>query len=132
MHTILYIDDDTHYVHLIDKYLSAHGYSVETAKDEHEGVRKARELQPDLILLDLYLPRATGLDVITQLREEVSTWNIPVVVLSDLPIPQSRQLTAGAGVQEFVPKPCRARQLIGAVRRHVARRACVSSDMILH
>jgi DNA-binding response OmpR family regulator len=132
MNTILYIDDDAHYARMIDTFLSSCGFDVETALDGHEGVRKARDLQPDVILLDLYLPRVEGLEVITQIREEALTWNIPIVVMSTLPISQSRQLMEGTGVQDYVSKPFKIRDLIATVRRNVARRPGVVSDRVIH
>jgi DNA-binding response OmpR family regulator len=132
MNTILYIDDDTHYAWMIDKFLSSCGFDVETALDGREGVKKARDLQPDVILLDLYLPRVEGLEVITQIREEALTWNIPIVVMSTLPISQSRQLMAGTGVQDYVSKPFKIRDLIATVRRNAAHRPGVATDLIVH
>jgi DNA-binding response OmpR family regulator len=132
MTTILYIDDDTHYASFIAKFLSSCGFDVETALDGHEGVKKARDLQPDVILLDLFLPRVEGLEVIAQLREEALTWNIPIVIMSTLPICQSRQLMAGTGVQDYVSKPFKIRDLIAAVRRNAAHRPGVASDRVVH
>jgi CheY-like chemotaxis protein len=131
MHTILYIDD-IHYTRMIDRFLSSQGYAVETAQDGHEGVRKARELQPDLIPLDLYLPRVRGIEVIAQLRQEALTWNIPIVVMSTLPIPQSRELMDSTGVQDYVSKPFKIQDLINTVRRNVVHRAGLSSDTFMH
>jgi DNA-binding response OmpR family regulator len=132
MRTVLYIDDDRHYARMIDKFLSSRGFDVETALDRHEGVKKARDLQPDVILLDLYLPRVEGLEVITQIRTEALTWNIPIVVMSSLPISQSRQLMEGAGVQDYVSKPFKMRDLIETVRRAAAYRPGVATELIVH
>jgi DNA-binding response OmpR family regulator len=132
MRTILYIDDDTHYTRMIDKCLSSRGFDVETALEGQEGVKKARDLQPDVILLDLYLPRAEGLEVISQIRAEALTWNIPIVVMSSLPLSQSRQLMEGAGVQDYVSKPFKMRDLIETVRRNAAYRPGVATELIVH
>ena len=132
MNTILYIDDDIHYARVIDKFLSSRGFDVETALDGREGVVKARQLQPDLILLDLYLPQVESLDVIAHIREEALTWNIPIVVMSALPTIQSRQLMEGAGVQDYLPKPFKIRDLIDTVQRNVAHRPGVASDRVVH
>lgn len=132
MNTILCIDDDIDYARIIDKFLSPRGFDVRTAQDGYEGVIKARELQPDLILLDLYLPRVEGLEVIKQIREEALTWNIPIVVMSTLPIAQSRQLMEGSGVQDYLSKPFRIRDLIDTIQRNVAHRRGVLSDSIVH
>jgi DNA-binding response OmpR family regulator len=132
MNTILCIDNDVHYARMVDKFLSQCGFAVETALSVDEGVRKACELQPDLILLDLYLPRADGLEVITQLRAEALTWNIPIVVMSALPIAESRQLMEGTGVQDFISKPFRIRDLINTVRKNAAQRGGMPSGSIVH
>jgi len=132
VNTILCIDDDIDYARIIDKFLSPRGFDVRTAQDGYEGVIKARELQPDLILLDLYLPRVEGLEVIKQIREEALTWNIPIVVMSTLPIAQSRQLMEGSGVQDYLSKPFRIRDLIDTIQRNVAHRRGVLSDSIVH
>lgn len=132
MNTILCIDDDIDYARIIDKFLSPRGFDVRTAQDGYEGVIKARELQPDLILLDLYLPRVEGLEVIKQIREEALTWNIPIVVMSTLPIAQSRQLMEGSGVQDYLSKPFRIRDLIDTIQRNVTHRRGVLSDSIVH
>jgi two-component system alkaline phosphatase synthesis response regulator PhoP len=132
MNTVLYIGDDAHDARMIDTCLSSCGFDVETAFDGHEGVRKARDLQPDVILLDLYLPRVEGLEVITRIREDALTWNIPVVVMSSLPTSQSRQLMEGTGVQDYVSKPFKTRDLIATVRRNAAQRPGAASDLIVH
>jgi len=132
VNTILCIDDDIDYARIIDKFLSPRGFDVRTAQDGYEGVIKARELQPDLILLDLYLPRVEGLEVIKQIREEALTWNIPIVVMSTLPIAQSRQLMEGSGVQDYLSKPFRIRDLIDTIQRNVTHRRGVLSDSIVH
>ena len=132
MNTILCIDDDIDYARIIDKFLSPRGFDVRTAQDGYEGVIKARELQPDLILLDLYLPRVEGLEVIKQIREEALTWNIPIVVMSTLPIAQSRQLMEGSGVQDYLSKPFRIRDLIDTIQRNVTHRRGVLPDSIVH
>ena len=132
MNTILYIDEDMHYARMVNKFLTSYGFNVETAYEGAEGVKKARELQPDLILVDLCLPRVRGLEVITQIREEALTCYIPIVVISALPASQSRQLTEGIGVQDFIPKPFKIQDLINTVRRNIAQRVCASSDAVVH
>jgi two-component system alkaline phosphatase synthesis response regulator PhoP len=132
VNTILCIDDDIDYARIIDKFLSSRGFDVRTAQDGYEGVIKARELQPDLILLDLYLPRVEGLEVIKRIREEALTWNIPIVVMSTLPIAQSRQLMEGTGVQDYLSKPFKTRDLIDTIQRNVTHRPGVLSDSIVH
>jgi two-component system alkaline phosphatase synthesis response regulator PhoP len=119
---ILYIDDDEHYGWLVKTLLSLQNLAVETAYDGLEGMRKARELRPDLILLNLYLPRIDGVEVIQQLRDEAGTRNIPIVVLSALPKQHGRRLVQGLGVQDILSKPFQVDELISIVHEYVHRR----------
>jgi two-component system alkaline phosphatase synthesis response regulator PhoP len=123
MRTILYIDDDEQYAWMIKTLLGKRGFIVETACDGLEGMRKARQLQPDLILLDMYLPRIDGLEVVEQLRSESPTRHIPIVVMSALPTHSSRKLLQGVDVQDVVSKPFQLEELLNTVSRNLAKRA---------
>jgi len=127
MPSILYIDDDIHYARMIVALLTPHGFQVDTAEDGLEGLRKARELEPDLILLDLYLPRVSGLELIGQLQSEPLTRNIPLVVMTALPLEQSRQLVDGTGVQDCIAKPFKPDELTAILHRILHRPAHVVS-----
>jgi DNA-binding response OmpR family regulator len=120
---VLYIDDDEHYAWLIKTLLGLQELDVTTAHDGLEGLRKARELQPDLILIDMYLPRIDGVEVIQRLRSEALTGDIPIVVMSALPEHHSRRLLQDLCIQDVVCKPFHLNQLTSVVRKHLRRRA---------
>ncbi|HYL13402.1 MAG TPA: response regulator [Terriglobales bacterium] len=81
---ILIIDDSQFMRIAIDRILTAAGYIVKTAGDGDEGLRMAREMKPDLILLDMLLPKAPGPEVLRTLKKDPATSIIPVVVLTVL------------------------------------------------
>lgn len=81
---ILLIDDSRVLRHAHERAFAKAGYEVLTAKDGEEGLRIARENSPDLVLLDLMLPRIAGEDVLRTLKGDSRTKRIPVVVLSGL------------------------------------------------
>jgi DNA-binding response OmpR family regulator len=82
--TILLIDDSKLLRTANARALVRAGYQVISVGDGEEGLRSARESLPDLILLDMLLPKVTGLDVLRGLKSDARTKNIPVIVLSAL------------------------------------------------
>lgn len=119
MPTVLYIDSDQSYRRLLKACLAAHNFEVDMAKDGLEGVKKARELRPDLILMDLYLPRMDSLEVIEQLKCSSLTWDIPIVLVSKLPAHRCYQFVKVAGAQGYVAKPFKTEELIKTIRKNL-------------
>jgi len=94
---ILLIEDSKFQRMASERALLNAGYSVIHAKDGDEGLRAARENIPDLILLDMMLPKLSGLDVLRALKGDVLVKHIPVIVLSGLgKANESKLLTEGA------------------------------------
>lgn len=81
---ILIIEDEESMREVIKTRLEQEGYQVETASHGKGGLEKAKTSQPDLILLDLLLPKIGGLQVLEKLKEDASTNQIPVVIYSQL------------------------------------------------
>lgn len=80
---ILLIEDDRFLRRACETGLRQRGYAVVTAADGEEGLRAARSEPPDLILLDLLMPKMSGLEVLRSLRADAATQHIPVLVLSN-------------------------------------------------
>lgn len=81
---ILIIEDEVALADAMKVGLSDVGYQAETAYDGEEGLTQAKSLLPDLILLDLMLPKKDGMTVLRELRQESATAEIPVMILSQL------------------------------------------------
>jgi len=81
---ILIVEDDFFVRDLYGRELTREGFEVETAADGPEGLSKIGEVKPDLILLDIMLPKMSGLDVLKKLKEKEETKNVPVVLLTNL------------------------------------------------
>jgi len=95
--TVLLIDDSKFLRKANELALARLGYGVLTASDGDEGLALAREKIPDLIVLDLMLPKLSGAQLLEALKQDPRTAHIPVVVLSSLPISNAAKLqTAGA------------------------------------
>lgn len=101
---VLLIEDDPAVLEMYRMKLTLDGYRVSTAEDGDEGLKKAAELIPDIIFLDIRLPKKDGFEVLQALRQSPSTATIPVIILSNYGEKElvDRGLTLGA--HEFLIK----------------------------
>lgn len=81
---ILFVDDDNFLRKVYKTELSEQGYEVILASDGEDGLEKAKISDPDLIILDMIMPRKNGFEVLTELQNNPNTKNIPVIILSNL------------------------------------------------
>jgi len=84
MKTILFIEDEPTIQKAISRFLEKEGYQVKNALDGEIGLATAKKIKPDLILLDLILPKKDGFEVLKELKKDESTKNIPVITLTNL------------------------------------------------
>jgi CheY-like chemotaxis protein len=95
---ILVVDDNVHLQIAFKKVLTSSGYRVEIAGDGEEGLRLARTTRPDVILLDMMLPKLSGLEVLLTLKKDRATERIPVIALSGLPSSNDARLRRDGAV----------------------------------
>jgi CheY-like chemotaxis protein len=95
---ILVVDDNVHLQIAFKKVLTSSGYRVETAGDGEEGLRLARTTRPDVILLDMMLPKLSGLEVLLALKKDRATERILVIALSGLPCSNDARLRRDGAV----------------------------------
>lgn len=103
--TILIVDDDALVVDVLSELLSNEGFKVESAHDGAEGLARAREIQPDLILLDIYMPRMNGFETCRLLKNGNGTSKIPVVIFTAFADRDSKIAALKAGANDFLCKP---------------------------
>ena len=102
MNTILVVDDEAIVLEVVSDYLRKEGFTVVTAADGEEALLRFQESRPDLILLDLMLPRIDGIEVCRRIR---STSNVPIIMVTT-EAEKSRVIEAiKAGVNNYVVKP---------------------------
>jgi len=119
---VLLIDDDPDFLAATKIVLESKPYQVITALDGDEGLRKAREEKPDVIILDVIMPTKDGFDVCVQLKKEPELADIPVIMLTsfaqrvgDTSISVSKGLTIEA--DDYIDKPVNPNELIRRVER---------------
>ena len=117
--TVLVVDDDPNVLQLARLYLERDGYGVTTALDGGEGLAKAREEQPGLVVLDVMLPGMNGLDICRTLRREST---VPIIMLTARVEEEDRLAGLNLGADDYVTKPFSPRELAARVRA-VLRRA---------
>jgi two-component system alkaline phosphatase synthesis response regulator PhoP len=120
MHTILVAEDERDIRELIAFSLRYGGFKVEEAANGTEAVEKARKLRPDLIILDVRMPRKTGYEVCQELKEADETRDIPIVFLSAKGQVSEIQQGMELGAVDYIIKPFEAEQLpkrIGEILR---------------
>ncbi len=118
---ILYIEDNFHNRRLVRKVLVSRGYNVEEAADGVEGLQKVRELHPDVVLLDISLPRMDGIEVVRRIREDEAIRNIPVIALTASAMAGDRERFLNAGCDDYLSKPVRMATLLKVVHRYAFR-----------
>lgn len=104
MDKILVIDDIQQNVELMVTYLRNADYDVITANDGISGIKKAKTFKPDLIVLDLIMPKMSGFDVCKTLREDEETKDIIILIVTAMPSKESRNRSFRVGADEYMEK----------------------------
>ena len=118
---VLVVDDDRDGREMYTATLDAAGFRVEQAIDGFEAVDKAYKLHPELILMDLLMPRLDGWEVIGWLKNNRNTRDIPIVAVTGAQAEQ-RELARDAGVRSVLVKPCPPALLLDEIRRVLGER----------
>jgi len=116
--TVLVVDDEPMVREVLAQYLTHDGFSVVEAQDGDEAVTKLDEVQPDLVLLDLMLPKRHGLEV---LRHARSTSDVPVILLTALGDEKDRVAGLELGADDYVVKPFSPREVAARVKSVLRR-----------
>ena len=118
---ILLVDDEVPIVKVVSKRLEIEGFAVSVAMDGQEGVRKALAERPDLILLDLMMPKMNGFEACTVLKRDPATCQIPIVILSAKTQEEDERRALACGADAYFKKPFNAPVLMEGIRKLLAR-----------
>lgn len=109
---ILIVDDDLKMIQLLIRMLSTDGYQLETAVDGFEAGRKMSLFKPDLVILDLYMPRVDGFDLCAQIKQNPDTEHTKVLAVTGFDTPENRARIMNAGADEYLVKPLSKRDVL--------------------
>ncbi len=112
MALILIVDDSPTEVFQMRRMLENHGFETEAAADGAEGVRKAREIRPDLILMDIVMPGVDGFRATRMLAADPQTRAIPVIMVSSKGQESDRTWGMRQGAVDYLVKPVKPAQLV--------------------
>ncbi|MBI4711191.1 MAG: response regulator [Candidatus Omnitrophica bacterium] len=114
---ILFIDDEPDQIMMISLRLKKNGYAVISAMDGEQGLKKASEEKPDLILLDVLMPGIDGLEVCRRLRKDPATKHIPIVATTAAGADDIELQCRAAGADDCVRKPYDSPDLLTKIRQ---------------
>ena len=113
---VLIADDNPQGVELLEAYLSETDYDIQTAADGEETLKKVRTWQPDVILLDIMMPKISGFEVCKRLRADPATRDIAILMVTALDQPSDVDRAVEAGTNDFLTKPINKAELLLRVR----------------
>mgnify|MGYP001332635661 CR=1 FL=1 len=119
METILVVEDDPSIQRGLELNLQVEGYSVITAGDGEEGLKQALERKPDIILLDVMLPKLSGFDICRQLRKQGMT--MPIIMLTAKTQEIDKIMGLELGADDYVTKPFSVAEVVARVNAHMRR-----------
>ncbi|KHO62798.1 ArsR family transcriptional regulator [Thermoanaerobacter sp. YS13] len=126
-HMVLVIEDEVHILELLRYNLEAAGYKVITSENGKEGLDKALEEKPDLVILDLMLPDVDGLEICKILKKNDETKNIPIIMLTAKSEEFDKVLGLELGADDYITKPFSVRELLARIKA-VLRRTQLSEE----
>lgn len=115
-YSILIADDNQQNRELIDAYLADEGYDIQISSDGQETLDRVAESHPDLILLDIMMPKLSGYEVCQQLRQSEETRDILILMVTALNEPGDIEKAVKAGCDDFLTKPVNRLELLTRVR----------------
>ena len=119
---VLIADDNLQNADLLNEYLGDGEFETAVAHDGDETMRMVREFRPDVLLLDIMMPKLSGFEVCKRLKADTATRNLPVLMITALDQPSDIDRAVEAGTDDFLTKPINQTELIRRVRALIASR----------
>ena len=115
--TILYVEDNEMNRQIVRDLLKRTKYVLIEAQDGEAGVAKALEARPDLILMDIQLPKISGMEAMRRLRAEAATADTPIIAITSFALSGDEQKARESGATAYLAKPYSPRDLLGLIRK---------------
>ena len=114
---VLVVDDEIYIVHILDFSLGMEGYEVVTALDGEAALEKIRTEKPDLIVLDIMMPKLDGYEVCKSIKSNAATQHIPVILLSAKGRNVDQKMGFDVGADDYITKPFSPRKLVERINQ---------------
>jgi two-component system cell cycle response regulator DivK len=115
--TVLYVEDNEYNRKIVRQMLKRTTYRLREATDGEAALAMVRQERPDLILMDVQLPKLSGLEVTRALREDPSTVDVPIIVVTSFALSGDDQKAMAAGASAYLAKPYSPRELLALIRK---------------
>lgn len=125
--TVLLVEDEEHIRMVVEYNLRLDGFEVYLAEDGTAGLRLAREIVPDVILLDWMMPEMDGLEVLSELKHDERTEHIPVFMLTAKGVASDIERAFELGADDYITKPFDPRKLVETIRKKIEEQTKVKS-----
>ncbi|MCB1734717.1 MAG: response regulator [Gammaproteobacteria bacterium] len=109
---VLIVDDSPTEVHVVKTMLTKHGFQVSVAGSGEEGIERAKELLPDIILMDIVMPGMNGFQATRKLSNDAATSHIPIIVVTTKDQDTDRMWALRQGAKDYLSKPVEEDELI--------------------
>jgi len=123
MHRILIVDDEPNIVLALELLMKKEGYEVHTVDDGERAVQAAKELRPDLILLDIMMPKMDGYEVCQRIRSDVLLKDVSIIMLTAKGREVEREKGLALGADHYITKPFSTRQVVMKVKEILTARS---------
>ena len=117
--TVLYVEDNEYNRKIVRQLFSRTRYRLIEAVDGEDGIAAAQRELPNLILMDVQLPKISGLDATRALKADARTKDIPIIVITSFALSGDRERAAEAGASSYLAKPYSPRELLELVRQYL-------------
>lgn len=116
MTTVLVVDDEEVITNLLGYILTSHGYDVYLARDGRHGLNLARQVRPDLILMDIGMPRLDGHSATEEIKRDPELSNTPVIYITGRNVDADKKRFTETGAAAFVRKPFTQEQILSVIK----------------
>lgn len=117
---VLVVEDEPHIAEAVRFLLMREGWAVSVHGNGSDAAQRIRALRPDMVILDMMLPGTSGLDVLAELRADLATAALPVLMLTARGLERDRAAAAAAGANRFLAKPFANSEMLAEVRALMA------------
>jgi CheY-like chemotaxis protein len=121
MSKLLYVEDNEDNIYMLSRRLKRNGFDLVIARDGEEGVEKAEKEEPDLILMDLSLPKLDGWGATKALKKNKKTQHIPIIALSAHAMQEHKESALQAGCNDYDTKPVDFARLLLKIEEQLAK-----------